>query len=184
MPFSALFQLKTFDTFWLSNTPFEVSKHPDTKNFRICTTAQFSTPAGDLTVLATHWDQTSDSARALSASLILQRAQYEVEQSSRPILLFGDFNSVTSTVQGESTGYQIITGESDPVAINSTFQAKYPTTSNATFNFVNLRQATPATRRSGNFATFTGFGSSYNETFVNASSSQIDFLFGGSNGGW
>ena len=67
----------------------------DTTNWRICTTARFDTPAGDVTVMATHWDHQSNPARAQAASLILHRAKSIVEQTGRPVLLFGDMNSPT-----------------------------------------------------------------------------------------
>ena len=37
------FKLKSFDTFWLSETPFDISQANDTTNFRICGTAVLST---------------------------------------------------------------------------------------------------------------------------------------------
>ena len=37
------FKLKSFDTFWLSENPFDISQANDTTNFRICGTAVLGT---------------------------------------------------------------------------------------------------------------------------------------------
>ena len=62
--------------------------------------------------------------------------------------------------------------------INSTFAARYPVRSKG-FSFKNLITATPRKRISGHSATFTGFGSVQNSTFVEETFTQIDFIFGG-----
>lgn len=87
---SNTFKLKSFDTFWLSETPFDISQANETGNFRICGTAVLETgeprrdspcllcrtpfvrtAVGDITVMSTHWDHESD--YAVSAS---QRSQH------------------------------------------------------------------------------------------------------------
>lgn len=74
------------------------------------TTAQFRAESGIVTAMVTHWDDQSDLAREVGASLILHRANYEALTTRRvrhaqrsfspdiystlqPVLLFGDFNS-------------------------------------------------------------------------------------------
>jgi hypothetical protein len=78
--------------------------------------------------------------------------------------------------------YNIITGQLPPVAINSTFQATFPITNGNPDNFtmLDLRTQLPPLSVAGNWATFTGFV----DPDDTSSYSHIDFVFGGSNGGW
>lgn len=78
-----------------------------------------------------------------------------------------------------------MTGVKPPLTINATFAQKYSWTKKeeseiGNFTLIDVLVATPPERRSGNFATFTGFQS------VNDSNmfTRIDFVFGASNGGW
>ncbi|KIJ23936.1 hypothetical protein M422DRAFT_217367, partial [Sphaerobolus stellatus SS14] len=180
--------LLEWDTFWLSDMPFTVgTKAPDAGNPRICTTAKFNTKAGLVTVMVTHWDDQSDAGREVGASLIRHRANYEALTTQRPVLLFGDFNSVavdltTPNCNSCTNGaYLIITGATPPLAINATFAAKYPVPANSpSFNMVDMKTVAPARSISGNFATYTGFDSLGDTSDMK----RIDFIMGGSNGGW
>ncbi|KAJ8522078.1 hypothetical protein ONZ45_g1265 [Pleurotus djamor] len=176
--------LRSNDSFWLSNTPFEPSRFPGAGSFRICTVAHLTaaTPTGtqDFTYLNTHLDDQSDAQRRLAASLLLTRARFEAATTGNPVIITGDFNS--PSVGTDSGAYSIITGALPPVAINATFAAKFATPSNQLpgFKMLDLRAQAPRRDVSANFATFTGF------TAPNDASQwqRIDFVYGGSNLGW
>ncbi|KAG8738050.1 hypothetical protein FRC10_007330 [Ceratobasidium sp. 414] len=164
-----LVQLKSWDTFWLSftrryttrnsDTPFDVSKYPGAGSYRICTVAHLSMGGKDLTVLNTHFDDRSDAQRRLAASLILYRARYEAATTGAPVFVNGDFNS---PAEGTDSGaYKVFSGALPPVAINSTFAAKFavpednPLPSN--FTMLDTRGTTPRSKVFGHFATYTGW---------------------------
>ncbi|GJJ06204.1 hypothetical protein Clacol_000393 [Clathrus columnatus] len=177
------FDLLEFDTFWLSQTPFDVG----TKAPQAGTTARFKGSSGIFTAMVTHWDDQSDEAREVGASLIIHRANFEALNTKRPVLLFGDFNSpaVNLTTPGCNSctngAYQIITGASPPLAINETFAKKFPVPAKSPkFHMVDLKTVAPKESIMGNFATFTGFVP-YGET---DQMKRIDFIMAGSNGGW
>ncbi|RDB30235.1 hypothetical protein Hypma_007157 [Hypsizygus marmoreus] len=175
------------DSFWLSknrNTPFEPSKFPGAGSFRVCTVAHFSLASGgtqrNFTLLNTHLDDQSDAQRRLGASLLITRARFEAVRTNSPVLITGDFNSPST---GTNSGaYNIITGATPPVAINATFAAKFAVGANELpcFKMLDLRGQAPRRNVSANFATFTGFRVP-NDT---SQWTRIDFIFGGSNGGW
>lgn len=131
----------------------------------------------------THLDDQSNDQRMLGASLIPHRAKYEAIKTGRPVFVTGDFNSPTS---GSDDGaYKIATGAQTPLPLNETFTQKYSWSKKegdaiGDFTLDDVLVATPPERRSGNFATFTGFRA------VNDFSafSRIDFVFGGSNADW
>ncbi|TFY76737.1 hypothetical protein EWM64_g7274 [Hericium alpestre] len=180
-----VFKLINNDTFWLSNTPFDAgSKFPGAGSVRIATATHFEIKATGkrFTYINTHLDDQSDDQRRLGASLILWRAHFEAAQNGghSTVLITGDFNSAST---GEDAGaYQIITGAIPPVPINSTFQQRFPIPSGALANFtaLDLRTQVPRFGVSGNFASFTGF----NAPDDTSQYQRIDFIFGGSNGGW
>lgn len=173
--------LRSVDFFWLSNTPDVPSKFPGAGSIRICTAGKFTTSRGtNFTLLNTHLDDQSDDQRKLGGSMVRIRARYEAVTSGEPILVTGDFNSPPT---GSSSGaYQIATGAQSPVAVNSTFAAKYavPSTALPDFKLLDLRGQAPRELVGRNFATFTGFTSPASTS----SWSRIDFVFGGSSGGW
>ncbi|KAL0066334.1 hypothetical protein AAF712_006592 [Marasmius tenuissimus] len=179
------FTLVSWDSFWLSNTPFEPSKFPGAGSIRICTAARFNvnnpapgTPKS-FSYLNTHLDDQSDDQRKLGASLLLTRAKYEAVKNGGPVFITGDFNSPSTG--SDSGGYSIITGASPPVAINATFAQKFSTgNEGGDFKMFDLRGEAPRQAVSKNFATFTGF----TEPADTSSWSRIDFVFGGSNKGW
>lgn len=184
----AVATLESWDTFWLSETPFDVSFYPGTSNRRICTTAKFTTAAGvSFTFINTHLDHEIEDQRRYGMSLILHRAKYEaIKSGGGPVVLTGDFNSPAT---GEdSGGYSIITGAAEPLPLNETFLEKYSWTpeeeaaANLGDDFVmeDLLGATPPQYRSGSWATFTGWALPGDST----SFSRIDYVMAGSNGGW
>ncbi|KAJ7581202.1 Endonuclease/exonuclease/phosphatase [Mycena floridula] len=174
-------QLLSNDSFWLSNTPFEPSKFPGAGSVRICTVGHFSviSTGEHFSLLNTHLDDQSDDQRKLAASMLLTRARFESVTTNAPVFVQGDFNSPPT---GTSSGaYNIITGVQPPVAINATFAAKYSVgNQESDFKMLDFRAEAPRRSVSNNFATFTGFTA----PSVTSSWSRIDFLFGGSNGGW
>ncbi|TFK41435.1 Endonuclease/exonuclease/phosphatase [Crucibulum laeve] len=176
-------RLLSNDSFWLSNTPFEPSKFPGAGSFRICTAAHFELvgdPSRKFTLLNTHLDDQSDAQRRLAASLLLTRSRFEAVNTNAPVIITGDFNSPSTGT--DSGAYEIITGATPPVAINATFAAKFAVKGDQLpdFKLLDLRAEAPRRSVSSTFATFTGF------TAPNDASdwTRIDFIFGGSNGGW
>lgn len=180
--------LEEWDTFWLSETPFDISYFGNLTNRRIATVAKFTlSGAGALTYINTHLDHESEDQRKYGLSLVLHRAKYEaIKSSGGPVILTGDFNS-PSTGE-ESGGYQIITGAAEPMPLNQTFLDRFSWTAEEeaaaglddVFNMVDLLGATPARYRSGHWSTFTGWSAAGDtEDF-----SRIDYIMGGSNGGW
>ncbi|KAJ7750784.1 Endonuclease/exonuclease/phosphatase, partial [Mycena metata] len=171
------------DTFWTSNTPFDVSRFPGAGSFRICTIAHLQLKSGNrtaFTYLNTHMDDRSDAQRQLAASLILYRARFEAVTTNKPVLITGDFNSAPTGP--DSGAYKIITGAAPSVPINATFAAKFavPPTAQENFTALDLRAQTPRRAVRSTLATYTGF-TSPSDTSV---WTRIDFVFGGSNLGW
>ena len=173
-------KLLSWDTFWLSNTPFEPSKYPGAGSFRACTRALFSSPqGGKFTVLNTHLDDQSDTQRKLAGSLMLHRAKYESISTKRPVFLMGDLNS--ESTGGNAGAYKILTGAEKPLAINQTFVDKYQWIKKDqpkadAFGLRDFAGLAPPERRSGDFATYTGFrGVADTSAYV-----RIDYVFGGS----
>lgn len=107
---------------------------------------------------------------------MLHRAEYEAIKTERPVFLTGDFNSPPTGADGGA--YQITTGVIEPLPINATFAKKYSwkLKEEKEFKLVDFAAEAPPRYRSGNFATFTGFGA-VGDT---ASYTRIDYLFGGS----
>jgi len=178
----SVFTLINNDTFWLSQTPFVAgSKFPGAGSVRIATATHFviNETGKKFAYINTHLDDQSDDQRRLGASLILWRAHSEASNGST-VIVTGDFNSQAA---GDDAGaYQIITGAITPVAINNTFKETFPIRNGSLPNFVevDVRSDLHPISVGGNWATFTGF-------VLPEDTSQythIDFVFGGSNGGW
>lgn len=148
----AIWELQTWRTIWLSETPEKASKGWDASSVRIVTVGTFKhTSNGQpVVVMSTHFDDAGLVSRRESAKLILSLvAEYQtskVGQELIPILLAGDFNS---TPDGEA--YQIVTDPSSPMA--------------------DTRELVPEQKRYGNEMTFTSFGT------IDNTPSRIDFLF-------
>lgn len=142
---------------------------------------KFTTSGGtNFTLLNTHLDDQSDDQRKLGGSMIRIRARYEAVTSGEPVLVTGDFNSPPTGT--DSGAYQIVTGVQDPVAVNATFAAKFAVPDDALpdFKMLDLRAQAPRALVGRNFATFTGFTAPTDTSKW----TRIDFVFGGTNGGW
>jgi len=96
--FSALFydanqfEVLEEDTFWLSETPGEISVGWDAALPRICTFALLENKTSKQTfwVFNTHFDHVGEKAREESANLIL--AKIQKLNTDIPVILMGDFN--------------------------------------------------------------------------------------------
>jgi len=137
-----------------------------------------------VTILNTHLDHVSEDQRRYGASLLLVRGRYEAFTSSGSVFFMGDFNSSPTGV--DSGAYKVITGQAPPLSIDESFRKKYNTGSAdgdakdlSNFKFLDIREETPRFGVSANFATFTGWSPTITALWV-----RIDFVFGGSNGGW
>ena len=84
-------------TFWLSETPDEVSKGWDAACFRTCTWTKLKVKATGkkFVYLNTHLDHKGKVAREESIKLIVKRAE-ELAGESLPVFITADFNSPTS----------------------------------------------------------------------------------------
>lgn len=97
--FSAIFYDKTkfkvleSNTFWLSETPNEISKGWDANYHRICTYALMEEKESGkkFYFFNTHFDHRGDEARTNSARLIIQKIK-DINAEHYPVLLTGDFN--------------------------------------------------------------------------------------------
>ena len=87
------FELIEFDTFWLSETPDEVSKGWDAALNRICTFGLFKNKKTMqlIWVFNTHFDHVGEIARRKSAQLIQQKIE-QVNSRNYPVIIMGDFN--------------------------------------------------------------------------------------------
>lgn len=171
-------KLENWDTFWLSDDPFIPSKAKCAGSVRSATVANFAyaSSGAPFTIINTHWDDKCNEARELGASLIKYRGAYEFENHKGPVILTGDFNSEAN---GETNGgYQIVTGNNQSKAINSTFESVYKSNVATDFKFTDSYLEAKPENRIGNYATFTGFykiGDSSKFT-------RIDFHMAGTNG--
>ncbi|EJD54707.1 DNase I-like protein [Auricularia subglabra TFB-10046 SS5] len=173
--------LRSVDYFWLSNTPFEPSRYPGAGSIRICTAAKFQTRGGTaFTLLNTHLDEQSDDQRRLAGSMMLMRARYEAAKSGEPVLITGDFNS--PPIGTDSGAYEIVTGQIPPIAVNETFAAKFAVNDDQLpdFKLLDIRAEAPRDQVGRNYATYTAWG----KPTDTSAWTRIDFVFGGSNGGW
>lgn len=132
-----------------------------------------------LTVLNTHLDHVSDDQRKYGASLLLVRGRYEAATSGGPVFLTGDFNSPPSG--RDSAAYNILTGQTAPVAVDGEFAGRYDPGQNQLpdFKLLDTRVETPRLWVSANFATFTGWSPTVTKEW-----GRIDFVLAGNNGGW
>ena len=87
------YELIEFDTFWLSETPYEVSKGWDAALNRICTFGLFKNKETKqfFWVFNTHFDHVGEIARAKSAQLIHEKVS-QVNTKDYLVVIMGDFN--------------------------------------------------------------------------------------------
>lgn len=95
---SKKFKVLENNTFWLSETPNEISVGWDASMERICTYGLFETIATkqQFYVFNTHFDHIGTEARIKSVELILQKIT-EFNSSNFPVLVLGDFNLTPET---------------------------------------------------------------------------------------
>lgn len=87
------FEVLEHDTFWLSETPEEVSVGWDAAMERVCTYGKFKSKASDeeFWVFNSHFDHVGEKAREESAKLIWNKIR-EANSKGLPVVLMGDFN--------------------------------------------------------------------------------------------
>lgn len=91
---TTLFTLQAQSTFWLSETPDQISVGWDAAMERICTWAELvrKSDRQHLWVFNTHFDHIGKQARLRSAELILDRIRSLLPTSETPVILMGDLN--------------------------------------------------------------------------------------------
>ncbi|MEO7975948.1 endonuclease/exonuclease/phosphatase family protein [Flavobacterium sp.] len=94
------FLLQKSNTFWLSETPNNISKGWDAAYNRICTYGLFKDLKTKkvLWVFNTHLDHVGNEARIRGVELILSKIK-EVNTKKYPVIFMGDFNSESNTPQ-------------------------------------------------------------------------------------
>ncbi len=95
---STRFKVIEHNTFWLSESPDEISVGWDAAMERICTYGLFEekTTSKKLFVFNTHFDHIGEVARKKSAELIFQKIE-EVNRENLPAVLMGDLNLTPDT---------------------------------------------------------------------------------------
>jgi len=88
------FIVKESNTFWLSDTPNEISKGWDAAYNRVCTYALFKDKKSKKSfwVFNTHLDHIGEEARTKSIELILSKIE-DLNSKKYPVIFMGDFNS-------------------------------------------------------------------------------------------
>jgi endonuclease/exonuclease/phosphatase family metal-dependent hydrolase len=127
------FEVKEQGTFWLSETPGEVSKGWDAAIVRVCTWGVFSDKESkkQFMVFNTHFDHMGQLARENSARLIVAKMK-ELNTKNLPVILAGDFNSTP-----DSKPYQVMAAEYTDARFISEIPAYGPL---ATFNGFRIDQ--------------------------------------------
>lgn len=95
---SKKFKVIENNTFWLSETPSEISVGWDAALERICSYGLFQdlNTKQQFFVFNTHFDHIGNEARLKSAELILQKMN-EINPENLPVLVMGDFNLTPET---------------------------------------------------------------------------------------
>ena len=88
------FELKEFNTFWLSDTPSEISKGWDAAYNRVCTYALFKDNQSkqQFWVFNTHLDHVGEEAKTKGIELILAKIRH-LNKNNFPVIFMGDFNT-------------------------------------------------------------------------------------------
>ena len=150
-------ELKHWETVWLSKTPHEPSKDWDAASIRIVTIGIFTHKASRLNALAmnTHLDNAGSRSRYEAAHIILDKIREYREGSHGPgisgVFLAGDFNS-----EETQEAYQTLTGEESTLVDSA-------------------KMVDPA-EHYGNTITWTGFG------YEDEPASRIDYILVGPGG--
>ena len=94
------FEVLKSDTFWLSETPNQISKGWDADYHRICTYALLKDKESSekFYFFNTHFDHRGKEARTNSARFIIQQIK-KINVENYPVLLTGDFNLEPETEQ-------------------------------------------------------------------------------------
>lgn len=120
------FKVLETQTFWLSETPGEISKGWDAALNRVCTYALLSdkTTGKRFWVFNTHLDHIGEIARTKSIKLILSKIE-AVNRPDYPVIFMGDFNSEPETERIISLKKEMIdsrsTSENTPFGPSGTF---------------------------------------------------------------
>lgn len=124
-------------TFWLSETPAEISKGWDAAFNRVCTYALFQNMETQekFYVFNTHFDHVGKEARMNSTRLIIRKIK-ELNKEDLPVFLMGDFN-----LGPDSEGIQLLSGYLD----KSREKAEISFGPEGTFNGYNFNE--PVNRR-------------------------------------
>ncbi|PWY79739.1 hypothetical protein BO70DRAFT_362875 [Aspergillus heteromorphus CBS 117.55] len=136
----SIWQLRHWETVWLSETPTMPSKSWDAASIRIVTVGVFTHRASRQTVLAmnTHLDDQGSRSRFEAANIILGKVEeYRAGAAFgcmiSAVFLAGDFNS-----QDEQEAYTVLTAPESPLA--------------------DAARLVPPSQHYGNYMTWTGFG--------------------------
>jgi endonuclease/exonuclease/phosphatase family metal-dependent hydrolase len=91
---STVYEVMEHSTFWLSETPDEISVGWDASMERICTYGLFHHKASGhkFWVFNAHFDHIGEAARSNSASLIIAKVR-QLNKQNLPVVVMGDFNA-------------------------------------------------------------------------------------------
>jgi endonuclease/exonuclease/phosphatase family metal-dependent hydrolase len=130
------FRFTLFDegTFWLSETPDDISKGWDAACHRVCTYGLFYDKQNKnfFWVFNTHLDHVGEIARTKSIELILEKIK-KLNTNNYPVFLMGDFNSGTET--DRIINLKKIMNDSREISVNKPFGPS------GTFNGFKFHQA-------------------------------------------
>lgn len=145
----AIWQLRSWETRWLSQSPRVPGKGWDASSIRLVTIGNFVHLESNrnIIVMSTHLDDQGATSREESAKLILRTiAELSKGSDHSAVLLAGDFNSPP-----EDGAYKIMTSK------DSTME--------------DIAMRIPLEKRHGNEMTWTSFG------YVDNTPARIDFIF-------
>ncbi|MBZ9631222.1 endonuclease/exonuclease/phosphatase family protein [Salegentibacter sp. LM13S] len=134
---SEKFEVQEENTFWLSETPDEISVGWDAAMERVCTYAKFKEKnSGKIFwVFNTHFDHVGEKARENSAKLIWEKIS-AVNKENLPVILMGDLN-----LEPDTSGIQFLMQKMN----DSKAVSKLDFGPEGTFNGYNFKE--PVTRR-------------------------------------
>ncbi|MEN3324984.1 endonuclease/exonuclease/phosphatase family protein [Mariniflexile soesokkakense] len=139
----AQFKVLKSATFWLSQTPENVSMGWDAVCNRVCTYALFQNKSTKKTfwVFNTHFDHIGVEAKKHSAALIIKKMQ-ELNTKNFPVILMGDFNMeetheniqfITNSLRDSKTAAKNVFG---PIGTFNNFEFNKPVTRRIDFIFL------------------------------------------------